>query len=314
MKNEPLNTRGWSLQESLLAPRTLSYGTQQMIWECLERKVGESGRPVLPGERHRDKDFVQTIMANNFSAWEKMKCAFIRLSLRKMPVDWTAVPNSWVHSHDVMNGRWFAIVEDCTGRNLTMQSDILPALSGLASAFQNLLRDEYCVGLWKNDIIRGMCWTRTGVPKRDFRAIKAGQKERDDQLPSWSWASIIGGRVTNALEDEQMWPFMTVEETARTLHVRTTPGNQDSVPQTSHTEIVVKAPFQHIDDPTIDTKASKSTALPVLREWVTQELQIRTSREEFEQQHRPLPGQEFAVLRLMQTSRLWTSTFLGEDH
>lgn len=314
MKNEPLNIRGWTLQESLLAPRTLSYGTQQMIWECLERKVGESGRPVLPGERHRDKNFVQTIMANNFSAWEKMKQAFTRLSLKNMPVHWIAVPDSWVHSHDAMNSRWFAIVEDYTGRDLTMQSDILPALSGLAHAFQNLLRDEYCAGLWKNDIIRGMCWTRNRLPKRDFRAIKAGQKERDNHLPSWSWASVIGGRVTNILEDEQTWPLTTVEEAARTLHVRTTPKNKDSVPQASYTEIIIKAPFQYIDDPKIETPANKPTALPVLRERVTQELQIHTSQEEFEQQHRPHREQKFAVLRLMQTSRLWTAMAGFKDH
>ena len=316
MKNEPLNTRGWTLQESLLAPRTLSYGTQQMIWECLERKVGESGRPVLPGERHRDKNFVQTIIANEFSAWEKMKQACTRLSLKTMPVDWTAVPNSWVHSHYAMNSRWFAIVEDYTGRNLTVQSDVLPALSGLANAFQNLLRDEYCAGLWKSDIIRGMCWTLSRVPKRDFRAIKAGLKERDNHhhLPSWSWASVIGGRVTNALEDEQTWPFTTVEETARILHVRTTPTNKDVLGQIAHAEIVIKAPFRYIDDPTTETSASKSTALPVLRERVTQELQIQTSQEEFEQQNRPHPGQKFAVVRLMRTSRLWTSTVGGKNH
>ena len=75
MKKDPLNTRGWALQESLLAPRILAYGTQQMIWECLECKVGESGRPVLPGERHRDKRFVQKILADEFSAWEKTKKA-----------------------------------------------------------------------------------------------------------------------------------------------------------------------------------------------------------------------------------------------
>lgn len=313
MKNEPLNTRGWTLQESLLAPRTLSYGTQQMIWECLERKVGESGRPVLPGERHRDKNFVQTMIANEFSSWEKMKLAFTRLSLKTMPVDWTAVPNSWVHSHHAMNSRWFAIVEDYTGRNLTVQSDILPALSGLASAFQNLLRDEYCAGLWKRDLVRGMCWTRSRVQKRDVRTIKAGEKEGDDHLPSWSWASVIGGRVTNTLEDEQTWPFTAVEETAQTLHVRTTPKNKDVFGQIAHAELVIKAPFRYIDDPTIKTPASNSTALPVLRERVTQELQIKISQEEFKQQHLPHQGQKFAVVRLMQTSRLCTSTIGGKD-
>ncbi|CAF9905836.1 MAG: hypothetical protein ALECFALPRED_001360 [Alectoria fallacina] len=313
MKNEPLNTRGWTLQESLLTPRTLSYGTQQMIWECLERKVGECGRPVLSGERHRDKNFVQTIMANNFTAWEKTKQTLTRLSLKTLPTNWTAVPESWWLSHDAMYSRWFAIVKDYTGRSLTVQSDILPALSGLASAFQNLLRDEYCAGLWKNDTIRGMCWMRSAVPKRDFRAIKAGQKERDDYLPSWSWASVTGGRVVNQLEDEQTWPFVTVEETAHILHMRTTPLNKNSFGQIAHAEIVIKAPFRYIDDPKIETSSSKSTALPVLRERVMRELQIHTSQDEFEQQHRPHRGQKFAVLRLMQTSRLWSSMGEGKD-
>lgn len=156
MKKEPLNTRGWTLQESPLAPRPLSYGTQQMIWECLESKVGESGRLVLLGERHRHKSFGQKTVTNDFNAWEKTKQTFTRLSLRTMPVPWTAVPNDWVYSHDPMYSRWSAIVRGYTGRNLTAQSDILPTLSGLASSFQNLLRDECCAGIWKNDIIRSV--------------------------------------------------------------------------------------------------------------------------------------------------------------
>lgn len=59
--------------------------------------------------------------------------------------------------HDAMCSHWFAIVRDYTGRNLTVQSDTLSALSGIARAFQNLLRDKYFAGVWRNDIIRGMC-------------------------------------------------------------------------------------------------------------------------------------------------------------
>ncbi len=314
MKNEPLNTRGWTLQESLLAPRTLSYGTQQMIWECLERKVGESGRPVLPGERYRDKDFVQTIIANNFSAWEKMKRSLTRLSLKLLPVDWTAVPESWRIGHDAMYSRWFAIVRDYTGRSLTEQTDVLSALSGLASAFQNLLRDEYISGLWKNDLIRGMCWDRSTVLKRNFRITPATQKAREGYIPSWSWASIIGCRVMNTLEDEATWPLTTVEETAQVVLVRSTLKKRDVFGQTADAEIVIKAPFQYIDDPEIEVLTFKSTAFPFLRKQVSLELQFDASRaREFEQQHRPHRGQKFAVLRLMQTSRLWTSTVLRED-
>lgn len=300
MKKEPLNTRGWALQESLLAPRILAYGTQQMIWECLECKVGESGRPVLPGERHRDKRFVQKIMADEFSAWDKTKKALTRLSLRKWPVHWTAVPNAWLDSHYAMYSRWSAIVKDYTGRNLTVQSDVLPALSGLASAFQNLLRDEYCAGLWKNDIIRGMCWRRKTMPIKDVGAIEARQREYDDSIPSSSWASVIGQRVINALDEEQGWPLMRLDEIAQTLHVFTVPKYK----------IVIKAPFQSIDDPKLQTVTSKAVALPALKRFVTRELRFE---HEYEQQHRPYSGQKFAVVRLMQTTQVFESTVGGED-
>ena len=306
MKKEALNTRGWTLQESLLAPRTLSFGTQQMIWECLERKSGESGRPVLPGQRHRDKGFVQKIMTNDFNAWEKTKQTLTRLSLRTMPVHWTAVPNKWVSSHDAMYSRWSAVVSDYTGRNLTVRSDILPALSGLASAFQNLLRDEYCAGLWKNDIIRGMCWTRSNMPIKDFTAIKSSQRERDDYIPSWSWASIISHRVINAFEEEQTWPFIGRDETAQILNVSILLKTPDVFGQIASAEISIKAPFHYTDDPSLETSSMRSTTLPFLREQVATTFSI--AQEEYMQQHRPHEGQEFAVIRLMKTRRRMKST------
>ena len=223
-----------------------------------------------------------------------------RLSLRKMPVHWTAVPNAWVDCHYAMYSRWSAIVKDYTGRNLTVQSDVLPALSGLAIAFQNLLRDEYCAGLWKNDIIRGMCWWRDTMPIKDVRAIEARQREHDDSIPSWSWASVIGQRVMNVLDEEQGWPLMRLDEIAQTLHVHTVPKYK----------IVIKAPFQSIDDPRLQTLTGKPVALPALKRFVTRELRFE---HEYEQQHRPYPGQKFAVVRLMQTTRVFESTVGGED-
>ena len=306
MKKEALNLRGWTLQESLLAPRTLSFGSQQMIWECLERKCGESGRPVLSGERHRDKSFVQKIMTNDFNAWEKTKQTLTRLSLRTMPVHWTAVPNDWVYSHDAMYSRWTAIVSDYTGRNLTVQSDILPALSGLASAFQNLLRDEYCAGLWKNDIIRGMCWTRSNMPIKEFTALKSSQKERDDYIPSWSWASVVGRRVFNVYEGEQEWPFFGLDETAQILSVRITPKTPGIFGQIAYAEITIKAPFHHIDDPNLEISSMKPMTFPLLRELVA--VNVRISQHEYVQQHRPHEGQKFAVMRLMQTTKTMEST------
>jgi len=40
----PLSRRGWAFQERLLAPRTLHYTAEQLIWECTKFSVSESGR------------------------------------------------------------------------------------------------------------------------------------------------------------------------------------------------------------------------------------------------------------------------------
>lgn len=104
------------------------------------------------------------------------------------------------------------------------------------------------------------------------------------------------------MEDEQLWPNNILKETAQILYVRTVPKNKDAFGQIAYAEIVVKAPFRYIDDPTIKTSRSKSTELPVLRDRVTRVFQTNTLQEEFEQQHRAHRGQKFAVLRLMQTS------------
>ena len=284
-----------------------------MVWECQTLKVGESGRPVLPGQRHRDKAFVQKIVHNDISFYEKAKNALARLSLRAMPLDKTLVPESWETGYEASYSRWFEIVKDFTGRNLTVQADVLPALSGLAAAFQNLLRDEYVVGLWRRDIVRGMCWIRTSFPCRDHAAIAAENKGRKDFLPSWSWASAIGGRVSNSLEDERVWPLETLEETASCVDVHVESKFADPFGQINDAWVMIKAPFRYIQDPAAAMTFTPASEDPVLNEHVRENLSIREFRNEYVQQHQPHPGQKFAVLRLMMTTRVYSSTVDKEE-
>lgn len=41
--SDPVQTRGWTLQEGLLAPRTLFFHKDQMVWECSQYRIKESG-------------------------------------------------------------------------------------------------------------------------------------------------------------------------------------------------------------------------------------------------------------------------------
>jgi hypothetical protein len=44
LANEPLDSRGWALQEYLLSPHVLYYGTRDLVWKCQK----ELFEPVLP--------------------------------------------------------------------------------------------------------------------------------------------------------------------------------------------------------------------------------------------------------------------------
>ncbi|KAH7324030.1 heterokaryon incompatibility protein-domain-containing protein [Rhexocercosporidium sp. MPI-PUGE-AT-0058] len=53
---------------------------------------------------------------------------------------------------------WCDIVSTYSGCKLTNHTDKLPALSGLAQVFSEVLGDTYVAGLWRNDIHVGLTW------------------------------------------------------------------------------------------------------------------------------------------------------------
>ncbi|KAL9124401.1 MAG: hypothetical protein Q9217_006263 [Psora testacea] len=299
MKGNPLNKRGWTLQESLLSPRTLSYGSQQMAWECQEQRVDESGRPILPGEEYRDKRFLQSMVAGKPSLRERGMRNMTTFSLKTMPLGWTMVPHSWDAKYHQLYSRWSAITKEFTSRNLTVYSDVLPALSGLARGFQDLLDDQYCAGLWKKDIIRGLTWVRP-APQDAVSGPSALQVDESCRVPSWSWASIKGGMLFNTLE--LGWPYLGLEETAKVDEISTTPRFKDPLGQTSGGYLMIRAPFCPITDPRSEDQGSKRTN-PVLETHIRMQQSDYSWRAEFGQQHQHHPGQHFAVLRIVRYSR-----------
>jgi hypothetical protein len=76
--------------------------------------------------------------------------------------------------------QWLRMVNEYCKRNLTYESDILPAISGCASTFQSFTKDVYLAGTWVSDLPRGLLWSvQDSKPSQSYRA------------PSWSWASRI---------------------------------------------------------------------------------------------------------------------------
>jgi hypothetical protein len=72
LKSAPVNTRGWCLQESLLARRSLWIGEQQMMFECAVNQVDESGRRAVATEDYRSKLFINSLLKQEkswFKSW-----------------------------------------------------------------------------------------------------------------------------------------------------------------------------------------------------------------------------------------------------
>jgi hypothetical protein len=80
--------------------------------------------------------------------------------------------------------RWYELVEGYSARQLTFETDKLPAITSLAHKIHGFTEDVYMAGLWKKDLGAGLCWKRRG----------SGDLHRSSQYrcPTWSWASVEG--------------------------------------------------------------------------------------------------------------------------
>ena len=149
----PLDTRGWALQEQRLSCRSLRFGSKEMSWDC---------QCISWVESQADH-------------WERMCNAMESLK----PLSTASGTLSYYN--------WYEMAFSFTARQLTYDTDKLPALSGLATEVAKFRGGTYCAGLWWEDMAWGLLWyKRTG-----FELTKPSEY----LAPSWSWASLNGGTL-----------------------------------------------------------------------------------------------------------------------
>jgi hypothetical protein len=152
----PLRTRGWVLQEDLLSIRTLKYSSEQMFWAC---------RTLRSCEADPDSDHRQDDIFDQRRPVEEV--AYTHVSEYEDPKDYL----EWWYSE---------VVDDFTHRKLTVTTDALPAIGGIARQVQESTGFTYLAGLWLEDIRRGLLWISSGQ----------GVRNQPYSAPSWSWASM----------------------------------------------------------------------------------------------------------------------------
>ena len=171
-----LDTRGWTLQERILAPRILHFDKFEIGWECASRRACEC--QIVPTQLDIDSRFKN-------------------LSIN--------IPNSQAEGGDEKRWLWSNIVEQFTHRNLTKYTDTLPALSGLASFMSSSAENEYLCGLWRDKLSGFLMWK---VDYSYLRAQRLGDMPRrhdDYHAPSWSWASVIAPVNYQGLESRTLF-------------------------------------------------------------------------------------------------------------
>ncbi|KAI0532647.1 heterokaryon incompatibility protein-domain-containing protein [Xylaria digitata] len=156
LKQSPLLQRAWVLQERMLAPRTLHFAQEQLVWECTELTACEQYPNGLDHETRfgvtkTDKRLLSTVGPTT----ERIEAV----------------------------ETWDSMLSAYTSCQLTKETDKFIALSGIALKFSSFFKGGYLAGLWVESFNADLLWVTHGQAKR---------VEDPYVAPSWSWAAIRG--------------------------------------------------------------------------------------------------------------------------
>lgn len=214
-----LDKRGWCLQESLLPNRRLCFNGDEMIWECLCRKICECGHILWrPQPFHFAKlgaSLKQTLLKSEVMSSKPLPA--VRLLSRESREYRRRRPNTLGEDYpSEANRRWREIVMEFSRRSVSHQKDKLDAVSGLANIMRQNIRqgaqdhsnsgnppetDDYVAGLWKRELHFDLAWMV--VHRSPGTAVEGildaadtdekprrSSAGREKLFPSWSWASV----------------------------------------------------------------------------------------------------------------------------
>lgn len=156
----PLFSRGWCLQEQELSQRVVHYTETQALWECRTLRASEDRPSMETFSTSRD--------------------------------DWNSRMLDREIEADNVKSFWHEVVENYSARQLTVCTDKLPALAGLAATTHDYLpaNCRYLAGLWDHDEFGlDLIWS----PRRGGDGTTVTNTRYPEYVaPTWSWASVAG--------------------------------------------------------------------------------------------------------------------------
>lgn len=171
-------SRGWILQECLLARGIVYFGHGEILWRCSTTTETEESSSNLHGPHgHR----------THHDSTKELLAHFARGD------------DDDFRTAEFLS-TWQTIVEEYTRRDLTDEGDRLVAIAGVAEFLQNIAQGRlgrYFAGLWERGFERQLCWT-VGYP---FSISHSATY----LAPSWSWATLRNGVSPANIEQGISW-------------------------------------------------------------------------------------------------------------
>lgn len=165
----PLTKRAWCLQESLLSPRIIFFGEEQVYWRCFDGFQSADGLPT----------------GNEFDYPSKEDIHFAYALQGFSEVGMQPPRDRCNNIYD--RGGYYHLIRDYSHRSLTKPSDRLPAFSALAERIHANLGGNYLAGLFTANLHSDLLWQRHGPWCID----EMGYPDSPAYVaPSWSWASV----------------------------------------------------------------------------------------------------------------------------
>ncbi|KAG4255687.1 hypothetical protein FPRO03_04636 [Fusarium proliferatum] len=153
----PYFSRGWILQEQILAPRTVLFPSGQFFWQCRHWFSSEDG--TLSSKS------LLTVSNGDTNLWTKLD----------------------INSRYLGQVAWYNWAGSFIRRQLLYASDIGPAIGGLIRFYSSQMGYTPILGLWKETLAFDLGWRLT----HSTAGKQPDKPGNENNFPSWTWLSVL---------------------------------------------------------------------------------------------------------------------------
>lgn len=161
----------------------LHFGLSQVAWECNELRATE--RFPEGFAEHKSHDYNP----------KRLNSSLVRKSNFDLPY---------------FRKTWYGVIAAYSGASLTVESDRIPALTGIIDRYKAITSDTFLAGLWRSTIHMDLAWW----------AVRPGKRHDSYVAPSWSWLSVKDTSILGGPKE----PQNLLMQVGQVLHAEVTPS------------------------------------------------------------------------------------------